>query len=389
MTLAEATRRIADLRVQVARHDELYYRQARPEISDFDYDRLKRELADLELQFPDLKAAESPTAGVGDDRLEGFATHRHRLPMQSLDNTYSETELRAFHQRLVKIFGREDLVYVVEPKIDGMAVCLTYENGTFVRAVTRGNGTEGDDITANAKTIRALPKELKRGGAAGGALIPEVVEIRGEVYMATAEFERINREREEAGDALFANPRNLTAGTIKQLDPREVARRKLEIVLYGLGFCDPALDDRHDSARKDRGDSPLDGSDAGGTQTGLHAIIKAWGLPGVERFWTTRGVDETWKAVQELDHLRHSFAYATDGAVIKLDSFAQQREAGSTAKAPRWAIAYKFAPERAETLLKSITVQVGRTGVLTPVAELDPVLLAGTTVSRATLHNRD
>jgi DNA ligase (NAD+) len=373
MTSAEAQKRIADLRAQVARHDELYYRQAKPEITDFEYDLLKRELADRETEFPQFKAADSPTTRVGDDRLAGFATYRHRQPMQSLDNTYSEADLRAFHQRLVKLFGREDLAYVVEPKIDGMAVSLTYEKGKLVRAVTRGSGFEGDDITANAKTIRTLPKELKRAGSKGAQSvpIPDVIEIRGEIYMTLAEFQRINREREETGEASFANPRNLTAGTIKQLDTREVARRKLEIVLYGIGFCDPALDH------------------AAGTQSAFHGLIKAWGLPTLERFWTAHGIDETWKAVQELDKLRHSFAYATDGAVVKLDSFAQQREAGSTAKAPRWAIAYKFAAERAETRLKAITVQVGRTGVLTPVAELEPVLLAGTTVARATLHNQD
>jgi DNA ligase (NAD+) len=364
----------------VARHDELYYRQAKPELMDFEYDQLKRELADLEAQFPMSLETDSPTTRVGDDRLEGFVTYRHRQPMQSLDNTYSEAELRSFHQRLVKLFGRDDLAYVVEPKIDGIAVSLTYEKGRLVRAVTRGNGIEGDDITANARTIQALPGGLKGAGskAAKGVPAPDFVEIRGEIYMALAEFERINREREEAGEALFANPRNLTAGTIKQLDAREVARRKLEIVLYGLGACEPALEQL---ARA--------GADLTGAQSGLHGLLRAWGLPTVERFWTAQGIDETWRAVQELDHLRHSFAYATDGAVVKLDSFAQQREAGSTSKAPRWAIAYKFAAEQAETRLKAITVQVGRTGVLTPVAELEPVQLAGSTVSRATLHNRD
>ena len=372
MTSAEAKQRIAELRAQVARHDELYYRQARPEITDFEYDALKRELADLEAQHPQYRNAHSPTQRVGDDRLEGFAAYRHRQPMQSLDNTYSEAELRAFHQRLVKLFGREDLSYVIEPKIDGIAVSVTYEAGRLVRAVTRGDGVEGDDITANAKTIRTLPRELKapsrKEADAGAARVPDFIEIRGEIYMTLAEFERINREREEAGDALFANPRNLTAGTIKQLDSREVARRRLEIVLYGFGFCEPALT---------------------GTQSGFHGWVHAWGLPTVEKYWTARGIDETWRAVQELDQLRHRFAYGTDGAVVKLDELAQQREAGSTAKAPRWAIAYKFAAERAETRLNAITVQVGRTGVLTPVAELEPVALAGTTVARATLHNRD
>jgi DNA ligase (NAD+) len=370
MKVVEAQKRIAELRAQVARHDELYYRHAGPEISDFDYDRLKRELADLEAKFPDAAkaaGAESPTARVGDDRLEGFTTYRHRQPMQSLDNTYSEAELREFHARLVKLLDREDLAYVVEPKIDGLAVSLTFEQGKLVRAVTRGNGVEGDDVTANAITIHSLPHELKK---AKGAPIPAVIEIRGEIFMTLAEFQRINREREEAGEPVYANPRNLAAGTLKQLDPQEVAQRKLEIVLYGLGYCEPA-------------------DAAGETQGGYHAQVRAWGLPTVEKIRAARGVDEMWAAVQKLDQLRHSFPYGTDGAVIKLDSLALQREAGSTSKAPRWAMAYKFAAERAETRLQAITIQVGRTGVLTPVAELEPVQLAGSTVARATLHNRD
>lgn len=370
MTQKEAQQRIASLRSEVARHDELYYRRAQPEITDPEYDRLKRELADLEGQFPAAAAAAgsaSPSARVGDDRAEGFATVRHRQPMQSLDNTYSEAELREFHARLVRLLGREDLAYVVEPKIDGLAVSLTYEKGRFVRAVTRGNGAEGDDVTANALTIRALPRELRRSAQAP---IPDLIEIRGEIYMTLAEFERINAARDDAGEERYANPRNLAAGTIKLLDPREVAERRLELVLYGIGACVPAA--------------------AGGeTQSGYHARVRAWGLPTVERFWAARGIDEVWAAVGELDRLRQAFAYGTDGAVVKLDSLALQREAGSTSKAPRWAMAYKFAAERAETRLLGISVQVGRTGVLTPVAELEPVQLAGSTVSRATLHNRD
>jgi DNA ligase (NAD+) len=368
MKPAEAHARIAELRRQVAHHDELYYRKAEPEIADFDYDQLKRELAELEAQFPGVAAgAESPTQRVGDDRAEGFQTYRHRQPMQSLDNTYSETELREFDARLMKLLERDQLAYVVEPKIDGLAVSLTYEKGKFVRAVTRGNGVEGDDVTANALTIHSLPRALK---PAKDAAVPDVIEIRGEVFMTLAEFARINREREEAGEAPYANPRNLAAGTLKLLDRAEVGRRKLEIVLYGVGFCEPA-------------------SAAGETQSGYHALVKAWGLPPAEKFWTARGADEVWVRVQELDRLRHSFLYATDGAVVKLDSLKLQREAGTTSKAPRWAMAFKFAAERAETRLNAISVQVGRTGVLTPVAELEPVLLAGTTVARATLHNRD
>jgi DNA ligase (NAD+) len=370
MTPSDAQKKIASLRAEVSRHDERYYRQARPEISDKDYDLLKRDLASLEAKFPEAAkaaGAESPTERVGDDRAEGFVTVRHRQPMQSLDNTYSEAELREFHARLVRLLGREDLSYVVEPKIDGLAVSLTYEKGRFVRAVTRGNGVEGDDVTANVLTIHRFPRELK---ATAQAPVPRLIEIRGEIYMTLAEFSRINAARDEEGEERYANPRNLAAGTIKLLDPREVAERRLELVLYGVGACDPA-------------------EAGGGTQSGYHARVRAWGLPTVEKFWTAQGIDEAWKAVGELDRLRQGFAYATDGAVVKLDSLALQREAGSTSKAPRWAMAYKFAAERAETKLLSISVQVGRTGVLTPVAELEPVLLAGSTVSRATLHNRD
>jgi DNA ligase (NAD+) len=368
MTPAEAKKQIAALRTQVARHDELYYRKAKPEITDLDYDRLKRGLADLEKKFPDAARAiaiESPTEKVGDDRAEGFQTYRHRLAMQSLDNTYSEAELREFHARLAKLLDREELAYVVEPKIDGLAVSVTYEQGRLVRAVTRGNGVEGDDVTVNARTIHSLPPTL---GKTKGAPIPAVVEVRGEIYMTLAEFQRINKAREEEGLERYGNPRNLAAGTIKLLDPLEVAQRKLEIVLYGAGYCEPAF---------------------AASQSSYHKFLREWGLPTVEFFKEVKGIDEVWAAVQELDQRRHTFAYGTDGAVVKLDSFPLQRDAGSTSKAPRWAIAYKFAAERAETRLQAITIQVGRTGVLTPVAELEPVFLAGSTVARATLHNRD
>ena len=225
MTQPEAQQKIASLRAEVARHDERYYRQARPEISDQEYDLLKRDLAKLEAKFPDAAraaGAETPTARVGDDRAEGFVTVRHRQPMQSLDNTYSEAELREFHARLVRLLGREDLSYVVEPKIDGLAVSVTYEKGRLVRAVTRGNGVEGDDVTANALTIQGLPRELK---ASAKAPVPAVIEIRGGIFMTLAEFRRINAARDEEGEERYANPRNLAAGTIKLLDPREVKER--------------------------------------------------------------------------------------------------------------------------------------------------------------------
>ena len=361
MTPAQAQQRIADLRVQLARADELYYKRAKPEISDFEYDEAKRELADLEGKFPQFASADSPTQRVGDDRVQGFQEVAHRQKMLSLDNTYNEAELRAFHARLAKLLGADDLGYTVEPKIDGLAVSLTYEDGQFVRAVTRGKGDRGDDETANVRTIHSLPRQLR--GAA-----PRLVEIRGEIYLTAAEFERINAERAAAGEELYANPRNLAAGTIKQFDSAEVARRKLEIVLYGLGYCEPAVVE---------------------SQTGLQKKLSAWGLPVVEKSWTVHGIDAAWAAVGELDRLRHGFAYGTDGAVVKLDNVDQQREAGATDKAPRWAIAYKFKPETARTRLHAITIQVGKTGILSPVAELEPVLLAGSTISRATLHNED
>ena len=365
-SLEEAEKRIAQLRREVRRHDQIYYRGAQegrqPEISDAEYDRLKGELADLEERFPDLPQEDSPTRQVGDDRLEGFATYRHRQPMLSLDNTYNGDELFAFERRLQRIYDTDSIDFVVEPKIDGVAVSLTFERGNLIRAVTRGNGTEGDDVTSNVGRIGSLPPSLQ------DAPYPDTIEIRGEVYMTLEEFERINRERTNRGMPLYANPRNFAAGTIKLLDPKVAAERRLEIILYGLGYCSPPIFSR---------------------QSEFQAQLNRWGLPTLEKYWRARGIEEAWEHIGELDSIRGRFAYATDGAVIKVDSMASQSLAGSTAKSPRWAIAYKFAAERAETRLHRISIQVGRTGILTPVAELEPVQLAGTTVSRATLHNAD
>ncbi|MBW8781022.1 MAG: NAD-dependent DNA ligase LigA [Verrucomicrobia bacterium] len=377
MTPDEVQSRIAKLRAEVAYHDERYHRQARPEISDFDYDRLKRELADLEAQFPQLAAGDSATRRVGDDRTEGFVRVKHRLAMTTLDNTYDEAELREFHARLVKALGTPELLYTVEPKIDGVAVSLTFERGRLTRAVTRGDGEEGDDVTTNVRTIHGLPHALKPAGDPLFAAMPDLIEIRGEIFLRDEEFQRINRQQEEAGEAAYANPRNLAAGTLKLLDPKLVATRRLEIVLYGLGACEPAPE----------------GFDS---QTSFHEQLKHWGLPVVAKFWTVSGIDAAWVAIQELDVLRRSLPFGTDGAVVKLDSFAQQKVVGYRGEgqaarklSPRWACAYKFAPDRAETRVRAITIQVGRTGALTPVAELEPVQLAGTTVKRATLHNAD
>lgn len=352
---------IKQLRAEIAAHDLRYYKEAQPSIDDQAYDRLKQRLTDLELAYPELALEDSPTQSVGDDRSDGFKSYVHKKPMLSLDNTYDRDALIAFGKRLEKRFLGAQLNYLIEPKIDGVAVSLTYEDGRFVRAVTRGNGTEGDDITQNILHLKSLPKNLEDA--------PRFIEIRGEIYMQHSEFERINDERLAQDQSLYANPRNLAAGTIKLLDPKEARSRQLEIVLYGLGACEPT--NYFDS------------------QNGIQKKLKEWNFAVLEKYWICEGIEKTWDAVEELDAMRKEFAYPTDGAVIKLDDFKMQAVAGFTSKAPRWAIAYKFEAERAETLLKRIEMQIGRTGVVTPVAILEPVQLAGTSVARATLHNED
>ena len=352
---------IAKLRAEITKHDQLYYKDALPSIDDQAYDRLKAQLAKLEATVPEFDFGASPTQSVGDDRLEAFESYTHRVPMLSLDNTYSMEELIEFGKRLEKRFPDQTLNYLVEPKIDGVAVSLTYEQGQFVRAVSRGNGAEGDDITQNVRPIKGLPMTLNDA--------PEILEVRGEIYMRHEEFERINATRETEGQQLYANPRNLAAGTIKLLDPAEARARTLDIVLYGVGACEPARFFSH--------------------QAEIHEKLKRWGFPVLEKIWLTDGIEQAWASIENLDTLRQKFTYPTDGAVVKLDDFRLQDDAGFTSKAPRWAIAYKFEAERAETLLKEISLQIGRTGAVTPVALLEPVQLAGTTVSRATLHNED
>lgn len=359
MDHAQASQRAAQLRVELEHHNRLYYQKAAPEISDQEFDRLLRELQDLETAHPDLLTPDSPTQRVGGAPIEGFVQITHRVPMMSLDNTYSEGELREFFQRLQKGLGRETIHCTVEPKVDGVAVSVRYENGVLAYAVTRGDGRVGDDITQNLKTIRSLPLRLPKD-------VPQTFEVRGEAYMTRAVFDKLNREREEAGEPLYANPRNTTAGTLKQLDSREVAKRPLNIVFYGLG---------------DPGEARVK------TQRDIVKLIKDAGLPGADHVWECDSAEKILEAIHELDERRRKLPYDTDGAVIKVDSFAEQRDLGATSKAPRWAIAYKYAPEQAETKLLAVDIQVGRTGALTPVARLTPVFLSGSTVSNATLHN--
>jgi DNA ligase (NAD+) len=349
---------ILRLRAAIQRHEELYRKKHAPEISDFEFDKLVDQLADLERKHPGLAG---PDLGIGDDKSEGFQQADHKAPMLSLDNTYDEADFRAFGDRLYKALGGAGLEFIVEPKVDGVAVSLTFEKGQFVRAVTRGNGARGDDVTANVSLIREIPRTLK------GA--PDLLEVRGEIYMALAEFHRLNQLREAEGEQLYANPRNLAAGTVKLLDGEEARKRRLSIVCYGLGACEPAT--------------------AFASLKEFKNKLKAWGFPIRDDIDVQQGVDAAWKAIQQLDVLRRDLPFPTDGAVVKVNRLEDQRRAGTTSKFPHWAVAFKFPPDQAETILRKISMQVGRTGAITPVAELDPVLLAGSTVARATLHNAD
>jgi DNA ligase (NAD+) len=369
MNPTEAKARHAELVEEIRRHDYAYYVQAQPTISDREYDRLYHELLDLEKAFPELVTPDSPSQRVSGQPLKEFKPVQHLQPMLSLDNTYSQEELHEFVNRVQRLLPNEMLDWIVEPKIDGVAINLRYEKGLFICGSTRGDGTTGDDITANLRTIRSIPPRL-HSKAGDRHDYPALLEVRGEVYLTKTGFEKLNAERKAAGEEQFANPRNAAAGSLKQLDPRIVAKRPLDIVVYGLGQVEGAAQQpqRHDQ---------------------VLALLKTLGFKAVDKTWHCHSADELFAAIEELDRVRKNFPYQTDGAVIKLNSFAQREAAGFTSKAPRWAIAYKYAAEQAETRVKGITVQVGRTGALTPVAELEPVFLAGSTISRATLHNED
>ncbi len=357
----DSRNRILQLRALIERHNRLYYEDAAPGISDREYDALYRELAYLESAHPELGSENSPTQTVGGGVQQAFKQARHLVRMQSLDNTYSEEEVADFVRRMQRLLPGAEIPLTVEPKVDGVAISLLYEGGKLTRAVTRGDGTTGDDVTENVRTIRTIPHEL-----AGNT--PARIEIRGEVYLPKKEFARVNAERDEAGLPAYANPRNTAAGTLKQLDSRIVAARNLGAVFYAFGLL--------------AGENPA-------TQTEFMQWLERWKMPTGTWLRLAASVEEAITAIRELGEVRHEFVYETDGAVLKADSLDQQRELGSTNKAPRWAMAYKYEPEQAETKLRDITVQVGRTGVLTPVAELEPVFVSGSTVSRATLHNEE
>ncbi|MCC6579759.1 MAG: NAD-dependent DNA ligase LigA [Phycisphaeraceae bacterium] len=370
--MKDVATRIDELRLEIQRHNRLYYVEAKPEITDQQYDLLLKELEQLESQRPDLVTADSPTQRVGGEPIDDFVTVPHALPMLSIDNTYSREELAAWHQRAVKILDLEPgvggglfdapaLTFIVEPKVDGVAVSLRYEQGLLVRAVSRGDGKAGDDITANVRTITAVPLRL-----AGQP--PRVLEVRGEIYMPNEEFLRINEQREAEELERFANPRNATAGTLKQKNPKEVARRKLRFYAHGRGEIEP---------------------DGYASHEAFLLAIAGFGLPTNPCTKRCESFDAVWQTIEQFARTRPTLPYNTDGMVVKVDRRDQQKTLGTTTKSPRWCIAYKYAAEQATTTLKAVTWQVGKGGKLTPVAELEPVFLAGTTVKRASLHNMD
>ncbi len=358
---AALRRRAEELRRQIRHHEQLYYQAGTPEISDRDFDRLLAELQAIEAEHPELLTADSPTRRVGGEPLSAFAQVRHDPPMLSLDNGYSIDELRAWHARLRRLLPDVEPAMVAELKIDGVSVSLRYVDGVFVQGATRGNGRVGDDITANLRTVRSLPLRLT---ADPKLPVPPQLLVRGEVYMARSAFARLNRQREEAGEPLFVNPRNATAGAIRLLDSRAVAARGLSLLAYTIAEGDP-----------------------GGGQAATLERLAAWGFPVHAGWRRCDDLEQVETFIEEWRNRRRELDFDTDGVVVKVDDLAVRERVGSTARAPRWALAFKYAAEQGETVVREIAVQVGRTGVLTPVALLEPVFVGGTTVQRATLHN--
>ena len=363
---ASVEQRIQALREELDRHNHLYHVQARPVISDREYDRLMQELIDLEAAHPEFFSPDSPTQRVGGEVQSELKPVRHAVPMMSIDNTYSETEVRAFDERVRKGLGGEQPAYVLEPKVDGASVSLRYENGKLVLAATRGRGNVGDDITVNARTIKSIPLTLHKDGAKVAP--PPIVEVRGEVYMDNEDFQRVNKEIEAEGEEPYANPRNLTSGTLRRLDPKIVAKRRLRFLAHGLGQVEPMP--------------------AKGYWEWTH-LLRAWGLPLPKEVWHVADVDEAIKCIHDFERIRPKLPYMTDGMVLKVDAFAHRDRLGYTSKAPRWVIAYKYETEQQPTVLREVRWQVGKGGSLTPVGDVEPVFVSGVTVTHVTLHNLD
>lgn len=360
MDAIDAQRRIEQLTAEITRHNHLYYHSAQPEISDYEFDQLLAELIKLEQQFPQFLSPNSPSQRVGGDISKEFASVKHKEPMLSLDNTYSEAELRDFDRRVQKALN-EPYEYVCELKIDGVSISLHYQQGVLIQAVTRGDGVQGDDVTPNVKTIRTIPLKISATG------VPDDFEVRGEIFMPKAGFALMNKQRAETGEPLFANPRNATAGTLKTLDSKLVAKRPLDAFVYNLVGDSTDVSTHYDRMN----------------------LLKKWGFNISDIKARCSDIDSVLEFIKEVEDSRSTLSFDIDGVVVKVNSIEQQQMLGFTAKSPRWAIAYKYKPEEASTTLLSIDFQVGRTGTITPVANLSPVLLAGSTVKRATLHNED
>jgi DNA ligase (NAD+) len=360
MKRSEAKARIDTLRREIEEHNNRYYVLNQPVISDFEYDVILNELDTLEKKFPEFISENSPTRRIGSDITKEFEQYEHTYPMLSLGNTYNEEELREFDNRIHKTIS-QSIEYVCESKFDGASVSITYKNGSLFRAITRGDGNKGDDVTLNVKTIRSIPLKITGKG------IPAEFVIRGEILMPRAVFDRLNEERTKAELTPFANPRNAAAGTLKLLDPRIVASRSLDCMFYFLLADELPHDNHYDNLKE----------------------AARWGFRVAESIRLCRNIDEVFQFISYWESARKNLPYDTDGVVIKVNSLSQQQELGFTAKSPRWAIAYKYKAEEATTKLLSVTFQVGRTGAVTPVANLEPVLLSGSTVKRATLHNAD
>ena len=360
--MADHVKRALWLCEEIEKHNRLYYQEAKPEISDKEYDKLLKELVDLEKKYPELANANSPTQRVGGAPIDGFVTLKHRLPMLSIDNTYSSSELKEFDKKVCKGLGNDKPTYMVELKIDGVAISLIYENGILTAGVTRGDGEKGDDVTQNLKTVGGVPLKLNTKKP------PALLEVRGEVYMARANFARLNEQRVKEGLDKFANPRNSTAGSLKLLDPKLCAARKLSLFAYAIGA--------------------MEGIQVK-SQTETLKLLHDFGFPVNSNATQLDSIEEVVAHCESWNDKRHDLPYDTDGMVIKVNDLAQREKLGITTKSPRWVVAYKFAAEQALTRLLNIELQVGRQGTLTPVAHLDPVQLAGTTVARASLHNDD
>ncbi|RLF37741.1 MAG: DNA ligase (NAD(+)) LigA [Thermoplasmata archaeon] len=359
----EAKKRIEWLRKEIRRHDYLYYVLNKPEISDAEYDKLMRELQELEEMYPDLITPDSPTQRVGAPPAKEFKTVTHLKPMLSLDNAFKEEEMRKFDERIRRELGKEKISYVAEPKLDGLSVELVYENGIFVRGSTRGDGINGEDVTENLKTIRAVPLRLREANG-----VPSRLAVRGEVIMHIKDFEELNKKLIERGEEPLANPRNAAAGSLRRLDPKETAERPLDIFFYEVMVAEGVKIE---------------------TQWDALHYLREWGLKTNPLIRKCEGIDEVIEFYKEMVEKREDLSYEIDGIVVKVNDLADQERLGTKARSPRWAIAYKFPPREKITQIMDIIVQVGRTGILTPVALLKPVDVSGVTVSRATLHNED